>query len=214
MKNMKNMKTLLLVDDQVLFRESLALVLRQRLPDVQVLEAGSLHVALRRCEEVPGIDLVVLDLELRDSRGLMTLERLHAARPGLAVMVVSGTIDEAMDSEVRQRGALGFLPKSSRADTLVDALQCTLFGSDSVVRHEERVDALSGRQQEVLGLLVAGKSNKLICRELDVSEATVKTHLQAIFRKLDVNSRTQAVVAAVRLGLYTPAPMSAAQPGR
>ena len=62
----------------------------------------------------------------------------------------------------------------------------------------------------LLGLLVAGKSNKLICRELDVSEATVKTHLQAIFRKLDVNSRTQAVVAAVRLGLHTPTP----QPGR
>lgn len=195
---MKNMKKLLLVDDQVLFRESLALVLRQRLPDVQVLEAGSLHVALRRCEEVPGIDLVVLDLELRDSRGLMTLERLRAVRPGLSVMVVSGTIDESMAGEVRQRGALGFLPKSSRADALVDALQRTLLG------REERAEPLSERQSEVLGLLVEGKSNKLICRELDVSEATVKTHLQAIFRKLDVNSRTQAVVAAVRLGLHTP----------
>lgn len=195
---MKNMKKLLLVDDQVLFRESLALVLRQRLPDVQVLEAGSLHVALRRCEEVPGIDLVVLDLELRDSRGLMTLERLRAVRPGLSVMVVSGTIDESMAGEVRQRGALGFLPKSSRADALVDALQRTLLG------REERAEPLSERQSEVLGLLVEGKSNKLICRELDVSEATVKTHLQAIFRKLDVNSRTQAVVAAVRLGLHKP----------
>ena len=148
----------------------------------------------------------MLDLELRDSRGLMTLERLRAARPGLAVVVVSGTLDESMAGEVRQRGALGFLPKSSRADALVDTLQRTLLGREPATRHEERIDPLSERQQEVLGLLVAGKSNKLICRELDVSEATVKTHLQAIFRKLDVNSRTQAVVAAVRLGLHTPAP--------
>ena len=200
------MKTLLLVDDQVLFRESLALMLRQRLPEVQVLEAGSLHVALRRCAEAAAIDLVVLDLELRDSRGLMTLERLRAARPGLPVVVVSGTLDESMAGEVRQRGALGFLPKSSRADTLVDTLQRTLLGREPAARHEERIDPLSERQQEVLGLLVAGKSNKLICRELDLSEATVKSHLQAIFRKLDVSSRTQAVVAAVRLGLHTPAP--------
>jgi len=204
------MKTLLLVDDQVLFRESLALMLRQRWPQVRVLEAGSLHVALRRCAEVAAIDLVVLDLELRDSRGLMTLERLRAARPGLAVVVVSGTLDESMAGEVRQRGALEFLSKSSRADALLETLQRALLGRESAVRHEERVDRLSERQHEVLGLLVAGKSNKLICRELDVSEATVKTHLQAIFRKLDVNSRTQAVVAAVRLGLHTPAQ----QPGR
>lgn len=203
---MNHIKTLLLVDDQVLFRESLALMLRQRLPQVRVLEAGSLHVALRRCAEEAAIDLVVLDLELRDSRGLMTLERLRAARPGLPVVVVSGTLDESMAGEVRQCGALGFLPKSSRADTLVDTLQRTLLGREPAARHEERIDPLSERQQEVLDLLVAGKSNKLICRELDVSEATVKTHLQAIFRKLDVNSRTQAVVAAVRLGLHTPAP--------
>ena len=195
------MKTLLLVDDQVLFRESLALLLRQRLPQVRVLEAGSLHVALRRCVEEAAIDLVVLDLELRDSRGLMTLERLRAARPGLAVVVVSGTLDESMAGEVRQRGALGFLPKSSRADALVDTLQRTLLGREPATRHEERIDPLSERQQEVLGLLVAGKSNKLICRELDVSEATVKTHLVNLFGKLGVESRAKAVTLARETGL-------------
>lgn len=211
---MNHTKTLLLVDDQVLFRESLALMLRQRLPQVRVLEAGSLHVALRRCAEEAAIDLVVLDLELRDSRGLMTLERLRAARPGLAVMVLSGTLDDSMAGETRQRGALGFLSKTSRADTLVEALQRALPGREPAARPAEPVEALSGRQHEVLGLLVAGKSNKLICRELAVSEATVKTHLQAIFRKLDVNSRTQAVVAAVRLGLHAPAQVPVALPGR
>jgi two-component system, NarL family, nitrate/nitrite response regulator NarL len=143
-----DMKTLLLIDDQVLFRESLALLLRQRLPEVHVLEAGSLQLARRCCAQATAKDLVVLD----------------------------------------------FLPKPSRAGAVVDALPHPLLDT-----------TLSGRQHEVLGLLVEGKSNKLICRALDLSEATVKSHLQAIFRKLDVNSRTQAVVAAVRLGLYTPA---------
>ena len=84
------MRTVLLVDDHVLFRESLALLLRQRLPELRVLEAGSLHLALRQCERHPDIDLIVLDLMLRDSRGVLTLERLRRACPGTAVVVVSG----------------------------------------------------------------------------------------------------------------------------
>lgn len=195
------MKTVLLVDDHVLFRESLALMLRQRLPDLRILEAGSMHVALRQCEELPGIDLVVLDLELRDSRGLLTLRRLREARPSARVVVVSGSVDASIAGEVKLLGALGFLSKAASATELVETLRRALL---LPVPHDEAPEALSERQHEVLACMIAGKSNKAICRELDVSEATVKTHIQAIFRKLDVNTRTQAVMAAIRCGLHVP----------
>lgn len=194
------MKTLVLVDDHVMFREGMSLLLRQRLPELRVLEAGSLHLALRLLErQRQPVDLVMLDLELRDSRGLATLDRLRGDWPRLPVLVVSGSLDESLAGEALRRGASGFLSKSVGSDRLIETLRRTLLVDAGEA--PERAEPLSDRQQEVLGLLLEGKSNKLICRELDLSEATVKSHLQAIFRKLEVSSRTQAVLAAVRLGL-------------
>lgn len=194
------MKTLVLVDDHVMFREGMSLLLRQRLPELRVLEAGSLHLALRLLErQRQPVDLVMLDLELRDSRGLATLDRLRGDWPRLQVLVVSGSLDESLAGEALRRGASGFLSKSVGSDQLIETLRRTLLVDAGEA--PERAEPLSDRQQEVLGLLLEGKSNKLICRELDLSEATVKSHLQAIFRKLEVSSRTQAVLAAVRLGL-------------
>lgn len=194
------MKTLVLVDDHVMFREGMSLLLRLRLPELRVLEAGSLHLALRLLErQRQPVDLVMLDLELRDSRGLATLDRLRGDWPRLPVLVVSGSLDESLAGEALRRGASGFLSKSVGSDRLIETLRRTLLVDAGEA--PERAEPLSDRQQEVLGLLLEGKSNKLICRELDLSEATVKSHLQAIFRKLEVSSRTQAVLAAVRLGL-------------
>lgn len=107
------MRTVLLVDDHVLFRESLALLLRQRLPELRVLEAGSLHLALRQCERHPDIDLIVLDLMLRDSRGVLTLERLRRACPGTAVVVVSGATEAGLALELRRLGASAFCRRRS-----------------------------------------------------------------------------------------------------
>ncbi|NRT55754.1 DNA-binding NarL/FixJ family response regulator [Leptothrix sp. C29] len=178
----------------------MSLLLRQRLPELRVLEAGSLHLALRLLErQRQPVDLVMLDLELRDSRGLATLDRLRGDWPRLPVLVVSGSLDESLAGEALRRGASCFLSKSVGSDRLIETLRRTLLVDAGEA--PERAEPLSDRQQEVLGLLLEGKSNKLICRELDLSEATVKSHLQAIFRKLEVSSRTQAVLAAVRLGL-------------
>ena len=198
-------RTVLLVDDHVLFRESLALLLRQRLPDLRVLEAGSLHVALRQCDLHPDIDLVVLDLMLRDSRGALTLERLRRARPDVAVMVVSGAMDAGLTVEVRRLGARAFLSKDVGAEELLEVMRRALMMPAPATNDVH--EPLSARQREVLDRMIEGKSNKAICRELDLSEATVKTHVQAIFRKLDVNTRTQAVMAAIHLGLHRPGAM-------
>lgn len=191
------MKSVLLIDEHVMFREGLGLLLGQRLGPIRLLEAGSLHLGMRllAAQDRP-VDLVLLDLELRDSRGLSTFERLRQSCPQLPVLVLSGSIDDMPAAELIERGAAGFVPKSLGIDALVEPVRRLLQSAAPA-----EPEPLSPRQRAVLGLLVEGKSNKLISRELDLSEATVKTHLQAIFRKLDVCNRTQAVLAAVRLGL-------------
>jgi DNA-binding NarL/FixJ family response regulator len=195
------MRTVLLVDDHALFRESLALLLRQRLPALRVLEAGSLHLAVRQCERHPGIDLIVLDLMLRDSRGVLTLERLRRVCPGTAVVVVSGATETGLALALRRLGAWAFLPKEVGSEALLALMRRVLLLPEAVA---DRCEPLSTRQREVLECMIEGKSNKAIGRELDLSEATVKTHVQAIFRKLEVNTRTQAVMAAIHLGLHDP----------
>lgn len=222
-------RTVLLVDDHVVFRQSLAWLLRQRYTHWSFLEAGSLHNALKVLASGARIDLLLLDLTLKDSRGQITLERLRAAHPGVPLLVLSGDEREEQVAAARDRGAAGYVFKTADVQALQFAVECALRGVPSFpagpaasvdepegaegangelllecepVTHwgEPVPGGFSGRQADVIRLLLDGKSNKLISRELAVSESTVKTHLQAIFRKLDVNSRTQAVVAAARLG--------------
>lgn len=211
-----SMKTVLLVDDHVLFRQSLRSLLAQHQPQWEFLEAGSLHTALKCLQQrsrhsavsSAPVDLVLLDLTLKDSRGLFTLERLRQTHPQQRVLVLTGEEETALFQSAAAAGAVAALSKSADVSELLNAVGRVLaeplvdrsaagFGGALSASHD---DSFSGRQADVLRLLLQGKSNKLICRELSLSESTVKTHLQAVFRKLDVNSRTQAVVAASRLG--------------
>ena len=218
------MKTLL-VDDHTLFREGLAMLISHGFPDVQLHQAGDIAEALGLLRSDGGFELVLLDLGLPDSAGVLGLQRLREQAPDVTVVVLSAdetpeTVLSAIDA-----GAAGFVPKTAKAGVMQAALRVVLAGGvylpPSVLGHARgepapvaKVEApvaddpeatgpggLSPRQADVLRLLVAGKPNKLICRELDLAESTVKTHLAAIFRKLEVTSRTQAVVAAARLGL-------------
>ena len=114
------MKSVLLIDDHVMFREGLGLLLGQRLGPIRLLEAGSLHLGMRllAAQDRP-VDLVLLDLELRDSRGLATFERLRQSCPQLPVLVLSGSVDDMPAAELIERGAAGFVPKSLGIDALV-----------------------------------------------------------------------------------------------
>lgn len=202
----------LLVDDHALFRDSVALLVAHRLPELELALAGDIAGALAALHDDPARGLVLLDLALPDSRGMSGLERLREAAPAARIVVLSA--DERPETVLGaiDRGAAGFIPKSADGTAFAAALRSVLDGRvhlpaqelqrAPVGRADEFGDlGLSPRQLEVLRLLVEGRSNKLIMRELGLSESTVKTHLQAIFRRLDVNSRTQAVVAAARLGL-------------
>lgn len=202
---------ILLIDDHSLFRDALALLIAHRFPDISVLHAGSLEEARRTIAGEPALRLALLDLALPDSRGIDAVHTLKTMAEHVTVVVVSAderpeTVLAAIDA-----GAAGFIPKTARKAMLEEALETVLdarvFLPPQAITdlaplhpHDDTLD-FSPRQRDVLRLLIEGKPNKTICRELDLSESTVKTHLAAIFRKLDVASRTQAVLAAARLGL-------------
>jgi DNA-binding NarL/FixJ family response regulator len=204
----------LLIDDHTLFRDALVLLLTQRLHGLNVLQAGDIATAAQVLDEHPDLQLALLDLGLPDSDGLASLQRWRAQAPQVTTVVLSADDRAETVLAAIEAGAAGFIPKTARGTTLEDALRAvldgrtivppqaygTLAGTRSGAAAPDAPD-LSPRQLDVLRLLVEGKSNKLICRNLDLSESTVKTHLAAIFRKLGVETRTQAVVASARLGL-------------
>jgi DNA-binding NarL/FixJ family response regulator len=215
----------LLVDDHALFRSGLMLLLAARFPDVVMREADGMTVALDHLAAEPDIELILLDLGLRDSDGLPTLRQLRAAAEDRTIVVLSANDDADTVIAALNEGAAGFIPKTTRGKAVEQALRVVLDGGiylppvvystvaplpvleqSDEARAAEAIDrlGLSPRQVDVLRLLTAGQSNKVICRELDVAESTIKTHLLGLFRKLGVNSRTEAVVAAARIGLKFP----------
>jgi DNA-binding NarL/FixJ family response regulator len=209
---------ILVVDDHPLMADALGFAVRTLDRATQVETAGDLRRAIARAAEA-GFDLCLLDLGLPDCSGLQALERMRDALPGLPVVVVSGSSDVASVLEALDLGAMGYIPKTSPRDVLlaavrlvasggiyvpVEALRTRAAGGPAPSAEPIRVAAdlaLSARQREVLGLLLKGLPNKLIARKLDISENTTKIHVSAVLRALGVGSRTQALIAAHRLGL-------------
>lgn len=218
------MKTLL-IDDHALFREGLALLMTQGFPNLVLLQAGDITEALEQLAAHPDTRLILLDLALPDSAGTSGLLRLREQAPQVTVVVLSADETPEMVLAAVDAGAAGFIPKTARSGVMQAALRVVLDGgvylppatllagagfdgeaaapsAPSVLLPEpDGLAGLTPRQCDVLRLLIEGKTNKLICRELELSESTVKTHLASIFRRLGASSRTQAVVAAARLGL-------------
>lgn len=201
-------KRILLVDDHLVVRESLVLLLAQRMPELRFVEAASLMQAQLVLGSMGDIDLVLLDLDLPDSRGLATLTALRATAPGVPVVVLSTHDGGELSGQAIAQGASSYIAKTARSAVLVEALAqviqgrvvvpdslCAAWAAAEVV---EQLQQLSERQRDVLRLLVQGQSNKAIALTLNLSEATVKTHVQAVFRRLNVVNRTQAVLAAAR----------------
>lgn len=216
-------------DDHSLIREGLKAILRTLDPVPVFVEAGDGRSLKEALQAHPDADLVLLDVRLPDCSGLSLLPELLAAHPNMPVMLLSAEFDPELIGRALELGASGFLPKTSLNQVLVSAVRLVMAGGVYVppeaVRREvaaaPRVPAagsrqpihappdavrldLTERQWEVLWLLLEGKSNKQICRDLDLAEATVKVHVRAILRELGVHSRTEAVVAATRLNLQRP----------
>lgn len=217
---------ILVADDHALIREAFRHLLTELEGDMVVLEAGDCDSACRLIAQHPDLDLVLLDLRLPGAGGLATLEKLRTEYPTLPVVVVSALEDPGTVRGALARGAMGYIPKSSSNDVMLNALRLVLSGGRYLPPEILSGDGLTpsppasmdevhltDRQREVLALMVQGKSNKHICRELGLAEATVKIHVTAILRALKVTSRAQAIVAINHLGL-TPDSLSPAMPKR
>jgi DNA-binding NarL/FixJ family response regulator len=212
---------ILLSDDHALIREAVRGVLRELAPDANVVEASDGARTVELIERNPDIDLILLDLNLPDRDGLALLADLRARYPAMSVVVLSAFQDQATIRQALRLGALGFIPKNTERDVMVNALRLVFAGgiyipvealdrpvappaangvaNADLVRRLPSGLALTGRQIEVLALIMEGKSNKAISRTLDVAEHTVKNHVTAIFKALNVTNRTEAVIAAGRL---------------
>lgn len=217
---------ILVVDDHPLIRQALQGVLRQLDAAVTVIEASDSPGALELASGHPDLDLILLDLHLQGTDGLDTLAQLREQQPGTPVVVLSASDDRDTVTRAIEQGAMGFIPKSSANEVMLSALRLvfsggiylppTILGHDgpaptrtgdgeavpttSAVRSAADL-GLTERQRDVLALIVQGKPNKLICRELGLAEGTVKIHVSAILKALNVTSRTQAVITVSRLGL-------------
>ncbi|WP_458526104.1 response regulator [Onishia taeanensis] len=218
------MHTLMVADDHPLFREAIGAVIAAGLPGSRLLEADSLAHALQRAEQHEEVDLLLLDLGLPDASGLEGLKALRDAYPALPVAILSADQDRRTILEAIDLGAVGYIPKSTPRQELLAALTRLLEGQlylpvDIMRRPQaaaaiappaeegleetqrQRLAELTDKQLEVLIRLSRGVSNKVIARELEIAETTVKTHVSAILRKLRVSGRVQAILAAGALDL-------------
>ncbi len=202
----------LIVDDHPLFCEALAMTLRSALDVERVETAASLATGLARLAERPAPDVILLDLKLPDVDGLDGLIRLKKAAAGVPIIVVSSLSDDRVIASAIQSGASGFIPKHSQREVFVQAFDQIwaggVFTPEGFVppgAHAGALDEtdalarlaqLTQQQARILQLVCEGKLNKQIAFDLDIAETTVKAHLTAILRKLNVQSRTQAVLIA------------------
>lgn len=206
------MMNILLVDDHPLFLEGMRSVLQQLGEAVTIRTCGSCEDALTLVEDE--LDLVLLDINLPGMSGLDGMHQIRELVPATPLVVMSAAEDRSKVLRAIERGAKGYIPKSSTADIMLTALRLVLSGGvylpmavlDEVTVSQSRISnadgqSLTPRQVEVLKLLAEGHSNKAIGRQLSMAENTVRVHVSAILRFLDVSNRTEAGVAAARMGL-------------
>ena len=210
---------LLVVDDHPLIREAVQGVVTRLEPGAMVLAVGDSERGFAIADAEPDLDLVLLDLNIPGLAGIPALKAWRRRYPEVPVVVLSSADDRPTVLAAIAAGAAGFIPKSSPNDVLLNALRLVLAGGKYLPPEALAPAAGSGARAgrvateqalslETLGLtdrqaqvLKQGKSNKLICRELDLAERTVKAHISAVFRALGVTTRTQAALAATKLGL-------------
>ena len=195
---------ILTIDDHPLFRSALRLAIERACPEAEVVEAGSLEQGWAALAQRGRPLLALLDLRLPDAEGFSGLIELRDRAGGAPVAMVSGDESPANVHMALRLGAAGFIPKSTTLEVMVEAIGDLVAGmswapdvddpaADGLA---ERIASLTMAQQRVLMGLQKGLLNKQIAFDSGISEATVKAHMTAIFRKLGVQSRTQAVLVA------------------
>jgi len=223
---------ILVVDDHPLILEALQHVLRALDGGATIHDARTAEDGRRLVAEHPDARLLILDLSLPGADGFSLLHELRSAYPSIPVVVLSASDQREDIMRAIDLGAMGYIPKSSSNLVMLHALRLVLSGGvylpsvalamreasgaellraaeGGATRTTPRELGLTARQAQVLALILQGKPNKVICRELGLAEGTVKIHVAAILRALNVSTRTQAVIEASRLGLQLEGAMPA-----
>jgi DNA-binding NarL/FixJ family response regulator len=202
---------ILLADDHDMVRETISAYLETK-GEAAVCLATDLAGALDKIRTEGPFDLVLLDYQMPGMHGLAGLSEAIAANGGKGVAILSGSAPAQTAQEALKLGAIGFIPKTMGAQSLLNAVRFMAAGEIYVpvdlMREEPAPPAhplaakLSPRENEVLAGLCKGESNKEIARELDLQEVTIKLHVRTLCRKLEAKNRTQAAMIAKEAGLY------------
>lgn len=211
---------LLIVDDHGLVREGLKAIVGQSDLQAQCLEAWDEASIWQQLSQHADMDLVLLDIQLPGLSGMELLKRIVSERPQLPIIMLSADHDSDTVSQALQLGASGFMPKSSLNQVLISAIRLVVAGGvyippEALIKSVPKPQAalapkpavsldslgLTNRQVDVLRLLLKGMSNKLISRQIDLAEATVKIHIRGILRALNVTTRTEALVKLTEMGV-------------
>ncbi len=204
---------ILIADDHALMREGLGQLLAGMYPNLVLLQAANGAQAIDMLLPHRDIDLVLLDYQLPDMNGLEVLRQFAKLRPGLVVLVVSGSVNPHLMQQTLGAGARGFVQKAGNVQALVQAIELVLKGAIYLPPELQALakpgngagpNTLSPRQETVLHCLMDGQSNREIASDLDVSEETVKTHVSAILRYFNAENRTQAALTALDSGFRSP----------
>ena len=210
---------IIVADDHPLFREALSLAIHSNLRDVKTELVHDISSLQESVTKFPQAGLILLDLHMPGAYGFSGLIYLGAHCPEIPVMVVSAHESNNIIRRSIDHGASGFLPKSSSMQEITEAINQVLagnlwlpanFDSNSAGGTAEEMDiasnlaSLTPQQFRVINMLAQGMLNKQIAYELDITEATIKSHITQIFGKLGVRSRTQAALAMRRLDVLLP----------
>jgi DNA-binding NarL/FixJ family response regulator len=210
----------LIVDDHALIREALHAVLKQLKRETVIFEASNSGQALHIVEGHPDVNLILLDINLPDRDGFSVLGELRDRYPTIAIIILSASDDQDKVKRAFKLGALGFIPKTTEREVMLNAIELVLSGGiyipSEILELEETTfprptnklstrEILSGlgltdRQIEVLALLMQGKSNKVIATTLNMGVPTVKNYITVILKALKVTSRTEAVIKLGQMG--------------
>ena len=211
------MTQILVIDDHPLVREAVGGVIRAVMPEASILDAGTAGEACSPANRQKRLDAILLDLVLPDVSGLDGLIAIRSHFPRVPVLLFTALEDPRIANEALALGASGYVPKSVSKATLVEAImevlrgdtyvsaplaammRCMQPGNPACNDIAKRVCNLSRSQMKVLQLVRQGLLNKQIAHELGVGETTVKAHVTAILRKLNVGSRTQIVIETSHL---------------
>lgn len=213
------MTTILIADDHPLFRAALKQAVMASFTDADIHEADSLAGLEDLGQKSLPFDVILLDLHMPGTHGFSGLIYLREQYRKAPLVVISATEDVDVIQRAIHFGADGFIPKSASVETMTEAMEKIMAGERWLPEYarrampptlpdhsamSERITSLTPQQFRVMGMLMEGMQNKVIAYELDVSEATIKAHMTAIFRKLGVRNRTQAVLALKDLAIEPP----------